>query len=252
MAPDLLAELVATAAPRLAGPPPSVAALGQRSLVASLSRPGIRIVAEMKHRSPSAGVIRDPIHPEALAAAYQLGGAAGVSVVTEERFFGGDACWVARAKSACSLPVLQKDFFSRPEHLAYGRACGADAVLLIARILPGGLLAEMLAACRELGLEAVVETHDAEEIERALLAGAPIVGVNARDLATFQVDVGRAAALLARVPPPHLGLLESGIGSRQQFQELVAQGVRCFLIGEYLLRKEHPEEALRELTACSP
>lgn len=244
---DLLRELVEASAPRLAVPPPPLPRSAPRSLVASLAQEGVRIVAEIKHRSPSAGLIREPLEPEALAVAYQRGGAAGVSVVTEERFFGGDPRWVGRAREACQLPVLQKDFFSRPEHLAYGRSCGADAVLLIARILPGGLLAEMLAACQELGLEAVVETHDAEEIEKAVAAGAPIVGVNARDLATFQVDLGRAAALLALVPPAHLALLESGIASREQFGTLLARGVRRFLIGEYLLRHQEPERALREL-----
>lgn len=247
---DLLSAIVAEAAPRLATPPPEpILPPGRRSLYQSLARSGLRVIAEVKHRSPSAGLLRQPLLPGSLAASYQRGGAAAISVVTEPAFFGGDACWVAEAKAACELPVLQKDFFSRPEHVAYGQACGADAILLIARILPGALLSEMLAACREAGVEALVETHEREEIERALEAGASLVGVNSRDLRTFQVDVPRACQLLNLVPPPAVGVLESGVRSREQFGQLARQGVRCFLIGEYLLRQADPEQAVRELLA---
>ncbi len=245
---DLLSAIVAEAAPRLAVPPPKpIPPPGRRSLIQSLGPPGLRVIAEVKRRSPSAGLLRQPLLPGFLAASYQRGGAAAVSVVTEPAYFGGDARWVAEVKAACELPVLQKDFFSRPEQVAYGQACGADAILLIARILPGALLSEMLAACREVGVEALVETHERAEVERALEAGASLVGVNSRDLRTFQVDVPRACQLVQLVPPPTVGVLESGVKSPGQFGQLVRQGARCFLIGEYLLRQSDPEQALREL-----
>lgn len=250
MAEGWLTRLVAQSASRLARPPEAgVEALPRASLRDALCAPGVRVIAEVKRRSPSAGVLRHPLVPEELAAFYRRGGAAAVSVVTEPEFFAGDARWVAQVKGASGLPVLQKDFFTRPEHLAHGAASGADAVLLIARILPGSLLGEMLACCHELGVEALVETHDQEEMERALAAGAALVGVNARDLDTFTVDLERAASLLQKLPPGVVGVLESGVKSRRQFGELVASGVRCFLVGEYLLRQDDPEAALKGLVA---
>lgn len=247
MAENLLATLVGESQARLACPPPPAEVGPKRSFRQALAAPGVRIIAEVKRRSPSAGVLRDPLEPASLAASYARGGAAAISVVTEPRFFGGEAAWVSQVKRACPLPVLQKDFFSRPEQVAYAAACGADALLLIARVLAGSLLGEMLQACQEAGLEALVETHSPEEIHQALAAGAPVVGVNARDLATFAVDVPRAAQLIRLIPPPTLAVLESGIGSRQQLGQLVEAGVRCFLVGEYLLRQEDPERSLREL-----
>ncbi|MGC8916364.1 MAG: indole-3-glycerol phosphate synthase TrpC [Thermoanaerobaculum sp.] len=244
-----LSRLVAASAPRLSRPPTPGPGLPRRSLAESLKSPGVRIVAEVKRRSPSAGVLRDPLLPGELARSYEAGGAAALSVVTEPEFFWGDAAWVAEVKKASSLPVLQKDFFSRPEHLQHGVAAGADAVLLIARVLPGSLLSEMLACCRELGVEALVETHDRHELEAAVAAGATLVGVNSRDLASFTVDVERAASLVRELPAGVVGVLESGIKSRTQFRELCEGGVRCFLVGEYLLRQADPTAALRELVA---
>lgn len=243
-----LALLVEESARRFAAPPTDGnRGLSRRSLYEALRAPGVRIIAEVKRRSPSAGLLREPLDPAALARAYERGGAAAVSVVTEPRYFGGESQWVAEVKKATSLPVLQKDFFSRPEHLAHGVASGADAVLLIARVLPGTLLSEMVACCRELGLEPLVETHNEEEVQRALEAGATLVGVNSRDLATFTVHVEAAAALVRGLPCGVVGVLESGIKDPGQFSQLVAQGVRRFLIGEYLLRQEKPERALMGL-----
>lgn len=243
-----LSLLVEKSAQRLGQPPArGGAAEPRRGFREALSAPGVRVIAEVKRRSPSAGVLREPLRPAELAAAYARAGAAAVSVVTEPEFFAGDTGWIAEVRRATELPVLQKDFFSRPEHLAHGAASGADAVLLIARILPGGLLGEMLACCRELGLEALVETHDPSEVERALAAGAKIVGVNSRDLDTFAVDVERAAALVRTLPPGVIGVLESGVKGKEQFADLLASGVRRFLVGEYLLRQQDPERALGEL-----
>lgn len=243
-----LALLVEESARRFAAPPAEGGPeLARRSLVDALRVPGVRIIAEVKRRSPSAGVLREPMDPASLAQAYQRGGAAAVSVVTEPSYFGGASRWVAEVKKATSLAVLQKDFFSRPEHLSHAKASGADAVLLIARVLCGALLAEMVACARELGLEPLVETHEEEEIQRALEAGATLVGVNSRDLASFQVHVEPAAALVRGLPPPVVGILESGIKDRKQFSDLVESGVQRFLIGEYLLRQENPEASLRQL-----
>jgi len=248
MGKNWLELLVASGTARFAEPPKALTPeLPRRSLLQALSEEGVRIIAEVKKQSPSAGVLREPMDPAGLARAYQRGGAAAISVVTEPRYFGGDSGWVAEVKQATSLPVLQKDFFSRPEHLAHGLASGADAVLLIARVLPGSLLSEMVACCRELGLEPLVETHDEEDVQRALDAGALLVGVNSRDLATFTVQVEAAAALVRALPSGVVGVLESGVKDPGQFSELVAQGVRRFLIGEYLLRQEEPERALKGL-----
>lgn len=243
---DLLRAITEAAALRFAICPEEPP-LPRRNFRASLEQKGLRVIAEMKRRSPSAGFLREPLVPTSLARGYEAGGAAAVSVVTENLFFGGDSRWVAEAKNACSLPILQKDFFHRPEHLAYGKASGADAVLLIVRILPGSLLGEMLSACRELGLQALVEAHNEEEIERACASGAEIVGVNSRDLATFTTDLERGIALLGKVPSDCLGVLESGIKSLEQFRQVVGRGGRRFLIGEYLLRKPEVTLALREL-----
>ncbi len=248
MSKNWLALLVEESASRLAAPPTDGDLnLPRRSLLQALRSPGVRVIAEVKRQSPSAGVLRDPMDPQALARAYERGGAAAVSVVTEPKYFGGSSAWVAEVKKATPLPVLQKDFFSRPEHLFSGVASGADAVLLIARVLPGSLLSEMVACARELGLEPLVETHNQEEMHRALEAGAELVGVNSRDLATFHVDVASAAALVLGLPTSVVGVLESGIQDAEQFSRLAAAGVRCFLIGGYLLRQADPEAALRQL-----
>lgn len=243
-----LALLVEESARRFSVPPTDHGAgLPRRSLLAALRLPGVRIIAEVKRQSPSAGMLREPLDPAGLARAYERGGAAAVSVVTEPRYFGGASGWVAEVKHATNLPVLQKDFFSRPEHLAHGVASGADAVLLIARVLPGSLLSEMVACAREQGLEPLVETHDEEDMRRALDAGAGLVGVNSRDLATFRVHVESAAALVRALPSGVVGILESGVRDPEQFAHLVETGVRRFLIGEYLLRHQNPEVGLRRL-----
>lgn len=243
-----LSLLVEASARRFSLPPSSAdQGLPRRSFVDALRAPGVRVIAEVKRQSPSAGVLREPLHPSDLAQAYERGGAAAVSVVTEPHYFGGSSRWVAEVKKATSLPVLQKDFFSRPEHLVHGLASGADAVLLIARVLGGSLLSEMVVRARELGLEPLVETHDEKDVQRALAAGAQVVGVNSRDLTTFQVQVEPAAALVRGLPSGVVGVLESGVKDQKQFAGLVEGGVRRFLVGEYLLKREDPAAALQEL-----
>lgn len=258
--PDVLARIIDAVRNRLAREPEPVdlqrrarAAAGARrlgggrSLRAALTAPGVRVIAECKRRSPSAGVLRQPFDPVALARAYEGGGAAAISVVTEPEFFAGQPGWVAAVRQSVSLPVLQKDFILSQRQLAEAAILGADAVLLIGRALRGGQLAEMLAAAAELELEVLVEVHDRADLERALETSAPLVGINARDLATFRVDLAQAAALAALVPPERVVVLESGIGGAEDVQRLGRSGLRQFLVGERLLRAADPGAAVREL-----
>ena len=257
---DILDRIVLAARARLAAAPPApgrtdtarAAAAGcpRRSLRAALEAPGVRVIAECKRRSPSRGSLREPFEPERLAVAYARGGAAALSVVTEPEFFAGDGRWVAAVRAATELPVLRKDFFLAAEQLADAALGGADAVLLIARILPGKALAEMAAAAGEFGLETVVEVHDEAELERAASTPAAMIGVNARDLATFAVDLGSAVELAAKAPADRVAIVESGVSSREDVRAMVARGQRRFLVGEHLLRSADPEAALAELVSC--
>jgi len=219
----------------------------RRSLVAALRKPGVRVIAECKRRSPSRGSLREPFDPVELVRAYAAAGAAALSVVTEPEFFGGDPGWVALVRHEVSPPVMQKDFLLTPRQVFEASLLGADAVLLIARALPGSLLSEMLALAGELGVEALVEAHDAADLERVLVLPAPMVGINARDLCTFRVDLEGAAQLASRVPQDRIVVLESGIGGPADVAALVRRGVRCFLVGEHLLRSRDPGAALAEL-----
>jgi indole-3-glycerol phosphate synthase len=223
---------------------------GRRSLLGALTAPGVRVIAECKRRSPSAGWLRQPFEPAALAQAYQRGGAAAISVVTEPQFFAGQPGWLPLVRQAVEIPVLQKDFLISQRQLAEAVLLGADAVLLVARLLVGGLLAEMLGASAELGLEALVEVHDMRDLERVLELPAPLLGINSRDLATFEVDTEGAAKLAANVPPGRVVVIESGITGPANVRALLSQGLRQMLIGGYLLRAADPQAALAELVAC--
>jgi len=223
---------------------------GVRSLLGSLSAPGVRVIAECKRRSPSAGVLRAPFEPVELATAYQAGGAAAISVVTEPQFFSGQPGWLPLVRAAVALPVVQKDFLVSSRQLFEAVLLGADAVLLIARILPGGLLGEMVAVAKELGLEVLLEIHDQHDLARSAGLPARVIGVNARDLRTFTVDLGAAAALAVAVGPGRVAVLESGITGPADVADCVRRGVSRFLVGEHLLRAADPGEAVRELVAC--
>ncbi len=223
---------------------------GRRSLLASLAAPGVRVIAECKRRSPSKGWLRQPFEPVELARAYEAGGAAAISVVTEPQFFAGQAGWVPAVRGEVALPVMQKDFLLTPRQLFEATILGADAVLLIARVLPGVLLSEMLAVGAELGLETLVEAYDDRDLERVLSLRAPIVGINARDLGSFAVDLEGAARLARRVPPDRVVVVESGIGGPDDVRALAVHGLRQFLVGEHLLRSAQPRAALAELVAC--
>jgi len=240
-APDLAARALETATRR---------ANARRSLREALSLSGVRVIAECKRRSPSAGWLRQDLDPVALARAYESGGAAAVSVVTEPDFFAGDPAWVAQVRAAVTLPVLQKDFVLAPRQLHESVLLGADAVLLIARLLNDDELAAMLDLAARLGLETLVEAHGEDELARVLALPAPLVGINARDLRRFNVELDAAAALAARVPAGRIAVLESGIAGAGEVRRALRLGVRRFLVGGCLVRAHDPRAALAELVAC--
>lgn len=220
---------------------------GPRGFRKALSRPGRRVIAEVKRASPSQGVIRPDFDPVAIASGYEANGAAALSVVTEERFFSGSLRYLSDIASKVSLPVLRKDFVLDPYQLVEARSCGADAVLLIAAMLDEGALEDLHAEARSLSLDVLVEVHSEPELELALGIGASLVGINNRDLRTFRVDLGVAEALLPRVPPHALAVCESGIRDVEQVERLEASGGRVFLVGETLMRAEDPGAKLAEL-----
>lgn len=220
---------------------------GPRGFRKALSRPGRRVIAEVKRASPSQGVIRPDFDPVAIASGYEANGAAALSVVTEERFFSGSLRYLSDIASKVSLPVLRKDFVLDPYQLVEARSSGADAVLLIAAMLDEGALEDLHAEARSLSLDVLVEVHSEPELELALGIGASLVGINNRDLRTFRVDLGVAEALLPRVPPQVLAVCESGIRDVEQVERLEASGGRVFLVGETLMRAEDPGAKLAEL-----
>jgi indole-3-glycerol phosphate synthase/phosphoribosylanthranilate isomerase len=223
---------------------------------ASLSSPSKKsssssssFLCEIKHRSPSAGVIllNADARIEDIARAYRRGGAAALSVVVEQDFFGGDPAWLPRAKAASGLPVLMKDFVVDECQLDFASALGADAVLLIAAALGDADLARLHAAAKTRGLAVLVEAHDESEVRRVAAVGAEIVGVNSRDLATFAVDLAGMARLGALLPETAVRVAESGIRTRADVEALEAAGYGAFLVGETLLRSPDPARTLREL-----
>lgn len=207
----------------------------------------VRVIAEHKRRSPSAGWIREHSDAAATVAAYARGGAAAASVLTDASHFGGSLEDLEAARRGADIPLLRKDFLVDPVQIAESRAAGADAVLLIVRILEDALLAELLAAARERGMDALVEAHSAREVERALSAGARIVGINSRDLSTFRTDLAVAVELAAEVPSDRVVVGESGIGGPEDVDRLGAAGVDAILVGESLMRAENPEAEVRRL-----
>jgi indole-3-glycerol phosphate synthase len=207
-----------------------------------------RCIAELKRASPSAGVIRPDFDVEALARAYRDGGAACLSVLTDVSFFWGQPDYLRRAAAVSGLPCLRKDFVLDPWQVDEARALGADAVLLIVAALPDdGLLRGLREQIEGRGMAALVEVHDAPELERALRAGATLVGVNNRDLRTMKVDLAAGEALLRRIPAPALAVAESGIASPADVRRMTAAGARALLVGEALVRQDDPGAALRAL-----
>ena len=214
----------------------------------ALSRPGISVIAEHKRRSPSAGTIREGSTVREIVVAYERGGAAALSVLTEEEHFGGSLDDLREAVAATDLPVLRKDFTLDRYQLVEAKVAGADAVLLVVGGLERRELAELYAEARELDLDALVEVHDERELEAALEVDADVVGINNRDLTDFSVDLRRTYELLADVPAGKTVVSESGISGRAQVEELEGIGVDAVLVGETLMRAPDPEAAVRELT----
>lgn len=215
--------------------------------VGALATPLVSVIAEVKRSSPSVGAISADTDPVAQARAYEEGGAAVISVLTESAHFGGSLDDLRAVRSTVSVPVLRKDFLLEPVQLLEARAAGADAVLLITASLSPGRLQEMQAAAQDLGLGTLLETHSAGDLEKALATDAPVVGVNARDLETLEVDVDRAFGMLAEIPGDRIAVLESGITSRHQVVLAADSGARAVLVGEALMRSGDPAAKIAEL-----
>lgn len=251
---DVLAEILAAKRARIARGeyalqgPPDRPTDGAR-FVASLREPGTRVVAEFKAKSPSAAEILHGADGkvESFGIAYRRGHAAAISVVTEEDFFGGRPDWLPRMKSISGLPVLMKDFILSERQLDFAASLGADAVLLIVRALGETDLAALRRGARDRGLAAVVEAYDAAEVRRAAAVEPDVLGVNARDLSSFDTNLEAAASLAPEIPLGPVRLAESGIRTREDIARLKEAGFQAFLVGEALLRSEDPEETLREL-----
>jgi indole-3-glycerol phosphate synthase len=218
-----------------------------RGFAAALRRERITCIAEIKRRSPSAGWIRQDADPAAVARSYEGAGAAALSVLTDGPFFGGSLDDLMAARAAVRLPVLRKDFVVDPYQIVEARAAGADAILLIVAALSDPELASLAAEARRMGLDALVETHDAAEIDRAVAVGAGVIGVNHRDLATFTMDMDLCARLRPRIPPGCVVVAESGIRSAEDVRRMRGAGVDAILVGENLMRAPDPGQALRAL-----
>ena len=218
----------------------------------ALRRPGrTSIIAEIKHRSPSKGVIREEFDPEAIAASYDKEGAAALSVLTEEDFFGGSLAHLRAVRERTSLPLLRKDFLFDEYQIHEALAAGADALLLIVAILEDELLADLIALASELKIEALIEVHTAREMERAVAAGARLLGVNNRDLTTFNVEIETSERLASLAPRDVVLVSESGINTGQDIRRLRHAGYHAFLIGEHFMRAPDPGDALKRLVASA-
>jgi indole-3-glycerol phosphate synthase len=218
-----------------------------RDFAGALAPEKISVIAEIKKASPSAGVLRRDFDPVSLARAFEQAGAAALSVLTEEENFQGALAHLRDARAAVSLPVLRKDFIVDRWQLWEARAAGADSLLLIAAALDDAALKEFLVLGRELGMEALVEVHTAEELQRVLAAGARVVGVNNRNLHTLEVRLETSLELGAMIPDDRIAVSESGLRSAEDLRELRAAGFDAFLIGENLMRAAEPGAALGRL-----
>jgi indole-3-glycerol phosphate synthase len=218
-----------------------------RDFAAAVSRDAVNIIAELKKASPSKGVIRESFVPAHLAATLAGSGAAALSVLTEEEFFQGSLAYLREARKAAPVPVLRKDFMVDPWQVWEARAADADAFLLIVAILSDGQLRALIALGEELKMAPLVEVHTREELTRALDAGARVVGVNNRDLRTFDVHLETSFDLIEHVPDDCVAVCESGIHRREEVQRLRAAGFDAFLVGEHLMQAPDPGQALRDL-----
>jgi indole-3-glycerol phosphate synthase len=231
---------------RLAGgadPPRGFLGCLQRRIGAG--RPAV--IAEIKKASPSRGVLREDFDPAQIAASYARGGAAALSVLTDADFFKGADSYLQQARAACPLPVLRKDFIIDPYQVYEARMLGADCVLLIVAALGDVMLRELLQLAARLGMDALVEVHDREELERALRLPAPLIGINNRDLRSFETRLEVTLDLLELIPDDRLVVTESGIHTAADVALLRSRGVNAFLVGEAFMRAPEPGERLAEL-----
>lgn len=234
--------------------PDLAAAPAPRDFVSALRSPGggLRVIAEIKRASPSEGPIRPDLDVLETAAAYQAGGAAAISVLTDARWFQGSFELLSAVRAQVDAPVLCKDFLVAPIQVAVARAAGADACLLIVAALTDDELRTLISYVRDLGMEALVEVHDADELARALDAGATVIGVNSRDLRTFEVDLRTAERLMPDIPDRCVRVAESGLGDVADMRRMVRAGADAVLVGSALVRAPDPGDQLRRWrSACA-
>jgi indole-3-glycerol phosphate synthase len=205
------------------------------------------VIAEIKKASPSKGVIRAEFFPDQIAVSYAEHGAACLSVLTDRDFFQGDSVYLAAARAACNLPVLRKDFIIDAYQIYEARTMGADCILLIVAALSDVQLHDFFALARNLGMAALIEVHDAEELERALKLDSPLIGINNRNLRTFEVSLTNTIDLLPRIPPGRIIITESGILTPADVAQMRQHAVNSFLVGEAFMRQKNPGQALQQL-----
>jgi indole-3-glycerol phosphate synthase len=233
----------------------AVAARAPRDFVGALRTPvsagAPAVIAEIKKASPSKGVLREDFDPSAIAAAYAASGAACLSVLTDSQYFQGAHGHLEAARNACSLPVLRKDFIVDPYQVYEARAMGADCILLIVAALPASSMRELEVIADELRMAVLVEIHDASELDAALSLRTPLLGINNRNLRTFETRLDTTTSLLHRIPAGRLVITESGIQSQADVKMMREQGVQAFLVGEAFMRAKDPGAALANLF-CPP